>query len=139
MHLRCPAPLTVLGPAVRQQRQLDQTRINHRNAGELPAQPLKPRPVRLHNRHPGLDHLPNIPLDKAIRQGIESHCPTQCPLQTGMFGAGPDQPPQFRRVDHLIDHQHFEQAGTGQRTAARFIRIAIKDRLQVDAVQGREQ
>src|ERR671931_2876105 len=56
-----------------------------------------------------------------------------------MFGEGPDQPPQFRRVDHLIDHQHFEQAGTWQRTAARFIRIAIKDRLQVNALQSREQ
>src|SRR2546430_13100796 len=56
-----------------------------------------------------------------------------------MFGEGPDQPPQFRRVDHLIDHQHFEQAGTGQRTAARFITVAIKDRLQVNALQSREQ
>src|SRR5256886_17188048 len=56
-----------------------------------------------------------------------------------MFGEGPDQPPQFRRADHLIDAQHFEQAGTGQRTAARFITVAIKDRLQVNALQSREQ
>src|ERR687895_757734 len=32
-----------------------------------------------------------------------------------------------------------DQAGTGQRTATRFIRIAIKDRLQVNALQSREQ
>jgi hypothetical protein len=42
-------------------------------------------------------------------------------------------------VDHLIDHQHFDQPGTGQRSATRFIRIAIKDRLQVNAIQSREQ
>src|SRR5919197_1218100 len=75
------------------------------------------------------------PLEKVLRATVPPHCP----LQTGMFGEGPDQPPQFRRVDHLIDHQHFEQAGTWQRTAARFIRIAIKDRLQVNALQSREQ
>src|ERR671917_235758 len=60
-------------------------------------------------------------------------------LQTRVFGEGPDQPPQFHRVNPLIDHQHFDQAGTGQRTATRFIRIAIKDRLQVNALQSREQ
>jgi hypothetical protein len=42
-------------------------------------------------------------------------------------------------VDHLIDHQHFEQAGAWQHTAARFLRIAIKDRLQVNTLQSREQ
>src|ERR687895_540735 len=139
VHLRCPAPLTVLGPTVGQQRQLDQTRINHRNGGNLPPPPLKPRPVRLHNRHPGLNHVPDIPLSHPIGQGIEGHRPAQCLLQTRVFGEGPDQPPQFHRVNPLIDHQHFDQAGTGQRTATRFIRIAIKDRLQVNALQSREQ
>ena len=139
MHLGRPAPLTVLGPAVRQQRQLDQTRIDYRNAGELPAHPLKPRPVRLYHRHPGLDHLSNVPLGNAIGQGIEGHRPAQCLLQTGVFGEGPDPPPQFHRVNQLIDHQHFDQARARQRTPARFIGITIKDRLQVKPVQGSEQ
>src|SRR5918992_2385677 len=75
------------------------------------------------------------PLDKVLRATV----PPRAFCKPGVFGEGPDQPPQFRRVDHLIDHQHFEQAGTGQRTAARFIRIAIKDRLQVNALQSTEQ
>src|SRR5918992_1608139 len=84
---------------------------------------------------PGDDQL----LGHPTGQGIEGHRPAQCLLQTRVFGEGPDQPPQFHRVNHLIDHQHFDQAGTGQRTATRFIRIAIKDRLQVNALQSREQ
>jgi hypothetical protein len=139
LHLGRPRLLAVLGSTVRQQRPLDQARIDHRNAGELPAHPLKPWPVRLYHRHPGLDPLPNIPLGKAIGQGIEGHRPAPCLLQAGVFGDCPDQPPQFHGVDHLIDHPHFDQACTRQLTAARFLRIAIKDRLQVYPIQGSEQ
>jgi hypothetical protein len=65
----------VFGPAVREQRQLDQTGIDHGEAGELPAHPLKPWPVSLQGQHPGLDHLHTLPLGNAIGQGIEATLP----------------------------------------------------------------
>src|SRR5918992_5979859 len=73
------------------------------------------------------------PLDKVLSATVPPR------LQPGVFGDCPDQPAQFLSVDHLIDDQHFDQARTRQRTAARFITVTIKDRLQVDAVQGTEQ
>jgi hypothetical protein len=47
LHLGCPRLLAVLSPAVSEQRQLDQTGIDHGEAGELSAHPLQPRPVSL--------------------------------------------------------------------------------------------
>jgi hypothetical protein len=99
VHLGRPHMLAILGPAVCQQRQLDQTGIHHGDASEFSAHPLKPRPLSLQGSHPGLDPLPPIPLSHAIGQGVAGHCPAQCRLQTGVFGDGPDQPAQASRCE----------------------------------------
>jgi hypothetical protein len=85
MHLGRPRLLAALGQAVSEQRQLDQTGIDHGEAGELPAHPLQPWPVSLQDSHPGLDPLPDLPLGNAIGQGIEGHRPAQSRLQPGML------------------------------------------------------
>jgi hypothetical protein len=54
-------------------------------------------------------------LGHAIGQGIEGDRPTQCRLQSGVLGDGPDQPAQFLGADHLIDNQHFDQARARRR------------------------
>src|ERR671930_515779 len=75
------------------------------------------------------------PLDKVLRATVPptALCRPGCSVRVRI------SPRSFVVWITLIDHQHFEQAGTWQRAAARFIRIAIKDRLQVNALQSREQ
>src|ERR671930_873182 len=75
------------------------------------------------------------PLDKVLRATVlpSALCRPGCSVRVRI------SPRSFAVWITLIDHQHFEQAGTWQRAAARFIRIAIKDRLQVNALQSREQ
>ena len=70
-----PPLLAVLGPAVSEQRELDQTGIDHGNASELSAHPPQPWPVSLQDPHPGLNHLGDVPLRHAIGQGIEGDLP----------------------------------------------------------------